>query len=112
MVNQQNQMLRAGQQMNSNKPAVPGVTANNGVNSPSNMQRNPPAVNAMNKPAMRQMANSGAASPANRMSTQSPVNTSKGKPWNKTYCSHIALKKNGLRESYNITISIPKIRFW
>ena len=79
MVNQQNQMLRAGQQMNSNKPAVPGVTANNGVNSPSNMQRNPPAVNAMNKPAMRQMANSGAASPANRMSTQSPVNTSKGK---------------------------------
>lgn len=83
MVNQQNQMLRAGQpnsQMNSGKSMGPGVTANNGVN--SNMQRNPSvggAVNAMNKPAMRQMANSGAASPANRMSTQSPVNTSKGK---------------------------------
>lgn len=80
MVNQQNQMLRAGQQTNSNKPAVPGVTVNNGVNGPSNMQRNPSAVNAM-----RQMANSGAASPANRVSTQSPVNTSKGKPCNANY---------------------------
>lgn len=85
MVNQQNQMLRGGQ-MNSNKPVVPGAgITNNGVNSPSNMQRNlsgvAGAVNAMNKPAMRQMANSGAASPANRMNTQSPVNANSSKAY-------------------------------
>ena len=63
-------------------------TNNNSVNS-TNMQRgsnptitalggvNPVSNSALNKPAMRQMTNSGAASPANRMSTQSPVNTTK-----------------------------------
>ena len=58
-----------------NQPNQPNNQMKPGLNPNSNMQRpNQPGINKPGQP-LRQLNNSGAASPANRISTNSPVNS-------------------------------------